>query len=219
MLNTFIKTKGITKTLIHNNNKNYINELNWDADYDGEKANISLDIDENGTKGHLNMKMNNDELAELLNIPSENTMLDERLYNDFFRNSPNNEYKIIEIEELPKSTMNNKFHLLKDSFEKHKKKVHFVNENPMADDAEAIYTHISSPQPEEEIIFPLVIRDTRTRKHRSHKKPKSHITYKVYRKNKSSTSSHRSRPMSHNIHSSKKTLRRHKHHGHSRRTF
>lgn len=216
MLNTFIKTKGVTKTLIHNNNKNYINELNWDADYDGEKANISLDIDENGTKGHLNMKMNNDELAELLNIPSENTMLDERLYNDFLSNSPNNEYKIIEIEELPKSTINNTFHLLKDSFEKHKKKVHFANEKLTAKD---IYTHISSPEPEEEILFPLVIQDTKTRRHRSHKRPKSHVTYKVYRKNKNSTSSHRSRPVSHNTHSSRKTLRRHKHHGYSRRTF
>lgn len=215
MLNTFIKTKGITKTLIHNNNKNYINELNWDADYDGEKANISLDIDENGTKGHINMKMNNDELAELLNIPSENTMLDERLYNDFLSVHPNNEYKIIEIEELPKSMFNNKFHLLKDSFEKHKKKVHFVNENATAED---IYTHISSPEPEEEIIFPLVISETKTRKHRGHKKPKSHITYKVYRKSKSSTNSHRTRPSSH-TQSSKKTLRTRKHHGHSRRTF
>jgi len=216
MLNTFIKTKGVTKTIIHNNNKNYINELNWDADYDGEKANISLDIDENGTKGHLNMKMNNDELAELLNIPSESTMLDERLYNDFFRNSPNNEYKIIEIEELPKSTINNKFHLLKDSFEKHKKKVRFVNDNAMDDD---IYTHISSPEPEEELLFPFVINETKTRKHRGHKKPKSHITYKVYRKNKLSTNSHRSRPSSSHTQSSRKTLRRHKHHGHSRRTF
>ena len=216
MLNTFIKTKGVTKTIIHNNNKNYINELNWDADYDGEKANISLDIDENGTKGHLNMKMNNDELAELLNIPSESTMLDKRLYNDFFRNTPNNEYKIIEIEELPKSTINNKFHLLKDSFEKHKKKVRFVNDNAMDED---IYTHISSPEPEEELLFPLVINETKTRKHRGHKKPKSHITYKVYRKNKLSTNSHRSHPSSSHTQSSRKTLRRHKRRGYSRRTF
>jgi hypothetical protein len=218
MLNTFIKTKGVTKTLIHNNNKNYINEVNWDADYDGEKANISLDIDENGTKGHLNMKMNNDELAELLNIPSESTMLDKRLYNDFLSDHPNNEYKIIEIEELPKSTIdkNNKFHLLKDSFEKHKKKVHFANDNAMLED---IYTHISSPEPEEEILFPLVISETtKTRKHRDNKKTKSHITYKVYRKNKSSTNSHRSHPHSH-AQSSRKTFRTRKHHGHSRRTF
>jgi hypothetical protein len=217
MLNTFIKTKGATKTLIHNNNKNYINELNWDADYDGENANISLDIDENGTKGHLNMKMNNDELAELLNIPSETSMLDERLYNDFLSNRPNNEYKIIEIDDLPKSTIhnNNKLHLLKDSFEKHKKKVRFENENAMA---ENIYTHISSPEPGEEIIFPLVVNETKTRKHKSHKKPKSHITYKVYRKNKYSTNSHRTHPSSHTL-SSRKTLRMRKHHGHSRRTF
>jgi hypothetical protein len=211
MLNTFIKTKGVTKTLIHNNNKNYINELNWDADYDGENANISLDIDENGTKGHLNMKMNNDELAELLNIPSENTMLDERLYNDFLSTSPNNEYKIIEIEELPKSTMNNKFHLLKDSFEKHKKKVHFVNENPMAEDAEDIYTHISSPEPQQEIILPLVIKDSKRRKrNRTHKKVRSHGSYKIYKKSPNSTGLY-------NI--SRRTLRRNRPRGNTRRTF
>jgi len=216
MLNTFIKTKGITKTLIHNNNKNYVNELNWDADYDGENANISLDINENGTKEHLNMKINNDKLAELLNIPSENTMLDERLYNDFLSNRPNNEYKIIEIEELPKSTIynNNKFHLLKDSFEKHKKKVHFENEKQTG---ENIYTHISSPEPQEELLFPLVINETKTRKHRGHKKPKSHVTYKIHKK-KPSNNSHRSRASSH-TQSSRKTLRTHKHNGYSRRTF
>ena len=106
--------------------------------------------------------------------------------------------------------------MLKDSFEKHKKKVHFANEKLKAKD---IYTHISSPEPEEEILFPLVIQDTKTRRHRGHKRPKSHVTYKVYRKNKNSTSSSRSRPVSHNAHSSRKTLRRHKHHGYSRRTF
>ena len=34
MLNTFIKNKGYTKTIIHDNNNNRVNELDWDADYD-----------------------------------------------------------------------------------------------------------------------------------------------------------------------------------------
>ena len=43
MLNTFIKNRGTTKTIIHNNNDNNVNEINWDADYDGDVANISMD--------------------------------------------------------------------------------------------------------------------------------------------------------------------------------
>ena len=208
MLDTFIKNKGITKTIIHNNNKNYYNEVQWDADYDGENANLSLDIDENGNKEHLQMKVNNEQLIELLNIPSENITLDKRLYNDFLSKRPKKEYKIIE---LPKSILHNNLPFPKDSYQINKKRVHFKNENEMTDDNN-YYTHISSPSSQEELLFPLVVNETKTRKHKNHKhkNPKSHITYKVYRKNKNSSSSS----------SSRKTLRRHKHHnGHSRRTF
>lgn len=163
MLDTFIKSKGMAKTIIHNNNKNYYDEVNWDADYDGQKANISLDINENGIKEHVKMEMDNDELTELLNIPSENKMLDKRLYNDFLSNRPKMNYKLLEIP--------------KDSSKK-KKKVHFNN---LMDDK--IYTHISSPVPQEEILIPLTIYNNKTHKqHRHHRKPKAHSTYKIYRR-------------------------------------
>jgi len=213
MLDTFIKNKGITKTITHNNNKNYYNEVQWDADYDGENANLSLDIDENGNKEHLQMKVNNEQLIELLNIPSENVTLDKRLYNDFLSKRPKKEYKIIE---LPKSILHNNLPFPKDSYQINKKRVHFKNENDMFDDFNDnnYYTHISSPSSQEELLFPLVVNETKTRKHKNHKhkNPKSHVTHKVYRKNKHPSSSSSS---------SRKTLRRHKHHqnGHSRRTF
>ena len=88
MLNTFIKNQGITKTLIHNNNKNYYNEMDWDADYDGEIAKISLNINDNGEHQHFNTKLNNSEIAELFNIPTVNKSIDERLYNDFLGKYP-----------------------------------------------------------------------------------------------------------------------------------
>ena len=234
MLDTFIKNKGITKTIIHNKNKNYYNELHWDADYDGEKANISLDMDENGKKGHIEMKINNDELAELLNIPSENSMLDKRLYKDFLSKRPKRNHNMIEIE-LPKdyNHQNPKSILYrhpraKDSliYEKNNKKVHFENEqllplqlqNQVENELNhKVYTHISSPEPQEEIMFPLIVNETKTRKHsRHHRRPKSHVTYKIYRKNKHSSSTSPS-----SSHSSRKTLRRyHKHNNYrSRRTF
>jgi hypothetical protein len=204
MLDTFIKSKGVTKTIIHNNNKNYSNEMNWDADYDGEKANISLNIDANGKKEHMEIKMNSDELAEILNIPSDNTLLDKRLYNDFLSKRPKKEYKIIE---LPK-----------DSYEKYKKMVHFADDNVINDmndindiNDNDIYTHISSPEPQQEIILPLVIKDSKRRKrNRSHKKVRSHGSYKIYKKLPNSTGLY-------NI--SRRTLRRNRQHGHTRRTF
>ena len=229
MLDTFIKNKGTTKTIIHNNNKNYYNEVNWDADYDGEKANISLDIDENGKKGHIEMKMNNDELAELLNVPSENSTLDKRLYRDFLSKRSRRDHKMIEIE-IPKNYDDNvpksilyRHPRAKDSLinEKNNKRVHFQNEKPLSlenEMAENIYTHISSPAAQEEIMFPLIVNETKTRKHsRHHRRPKSHVTYKIYRKNKHSSSG----PSPTSSHSSRKTLRRHhKHNNHrSRRTF
>jgi hypothetical protein len=85
--------------------------------------------------------------------------LDKRLYNDFLsRRSPSREYRIIE---LPK-----------------KKQIHFSNDSSL----ENIYTHISSPNSQEEILFPLTIVNNKTHKRRHKKRPKSHITYKVYKK-------------------------------------
>jgi hypothetical protein len=228
MLDTFIKNKGVTKTIIHNNNKNYYNEVNWDADYDGEKANISLDIDENGKKGHIEMKMDNDELAELLNIPSENSMLDKRLRRDFFSKRSKRDHNVIELsmpkqydDNIPKSILY-RHPKAKDSliYEKNNKRVHFQNEEPNSlenEMAENIYTHISSPEPQEELLIPLVINDTKTRKQRQHRRPKSPTTCKVYRKNKHSSSIQSSRISQPH----RKTLRRRQtHQNHrSRRTF
>ena len=228
MLETFIKNKGVTKTIIHKNNKNYYNEMNWDADYDGEKANITLEIDENGSKGHIEMKMNNDDLAELLNIPSVNKTIDKRLYSDFLgRNTKHEDQfqdKIFQIYMKPKSIIHNKFNSVKDSYEKHKKRVHFgdnqvhgehgelegaletlLNENT----PEKVYTHISSPTSQEELLFPLKL--SHKHSNRNHKKPKTHVTYKVHRKSKTS-------PHSSNSKSLKRKNRGHRH-SYSRRTF
>ena len=72
MLNTYIKNRGTTKTIIHENNHNKVNTINWDADYDGETAHISLDSNVNGRKDHYNIELDNEDLANLLNIPTIN---------------------------------------------------------------------------------------------------------------------------------------------------
>jgi hypothetical protein len=222
MLSTFIKNKGISSTIIHNNNKNYYNEMEWDADYDGKKANISLDINDNGSKGHIEMKMNNDEIAEILNIPSVDKTLDKRLHSDFLTRTPKHieEDRIIQIYIKPKPILHNNYHVVKDSYEKHKKKVRFHNErnynDELVESMEEIlnplssaqkYTHISSPTSQEQLLFPLNVANKRSRRH-YHKNPKSHITYKIHRK-------HMSSPLK----SSKNRSGRKHSHSYSRRTF
>lgn len=83
MLNTYIKNRGITQTIIKDNGNNHINQVNWDADYDGNIANVSLDSNTNGNKEHYVLKLNNDDLANMLNMSSVNTPIHKRLEMDF----------------------------------------------------------------------------------------------------------------------------------------
>ena len=68
MLNTYIKNRGMTQTIIHNNNQNHFNEIDWDADYDGNNANISVTATTDGNKQHFDVKLDNEDLANLLSI-------------------------------------------------------------------------------------------------------------------------------------------------------
>jgi hypothetical protein len=78
-----IANKGSTKTKIYNNNEYKTNDIKWDAKYDGKVADINLDVNNNGKKKHLHMNLTNDELAQLLNIPSVGLDLQKRLKSDF----------------------------------------------------------------------------------------------------------------------------------------
>jgi hypothetical protein len=247
MLDTFIKNKGITKTIIHNKNQNYYNEVNWDADYDGEKAKISLDIDDNGSKNHMEMEMDNNELAEILNIPSVNKTLDKRLYNDFLSKRRSHAHtfaptdfdtdKIIKVYLQPKSNYKKKrVHFGPDILPQNEIENEIENEiqsdsssdastNPTKED---FYTHISSPAPQEELIFPLTPlttinknRHIHSHKNKRHNKLKTHITYKVYRKSKSSPTSSKASRRSTTSRSSTRKMREgsSKHKTYSRHTF
>ena len=57
MLNTYIKNRGTTKTIVHNNNSNHINQMNWDADYDGDVANISVNTNTDGIREHFDIML------------------------------------------------------------------------------------------------------------------------------------------------------------------
>jgi hypothetical protein len=83
MLDTYFKNKGVTKTIVHNNGVNKVNKIKWEADYNGDVANISIDVDDNGTNEHYTTQLTNEDLDNILNIPSVNKPIDQRLLNDF----------------------------------------------------------------------------------------------------------------------------------------
>jgi len=143
MLDTYIKNRGTTKTIVHNNNKNVINETNWDADYDGNTANISVDSSKNGKNEHFDFKLTKDDLANILTIPSINQSIDKRLIQDF--KQP--ETKSVFLDLLPNSSKDFSF-ILEPAREKRKKNKRNI---PIQD----FLTHISSPKSNEEFIIPF----------------------------------------------------------------
>jgi hypothetical protein len=73
-------------------NDNSKDQLDWNADYDGNIANIKLNVTEDDERNkqkinQLNMKLTNNDLANLLSIPSIAGPIDQRLQNDFM-NAP-----------------------------------------------------------------------------------------------------------------------------------
>jgi hypothetical protein len=177
MLNTYIKNRGITQTLVHNNNDNNFNQIDWDADYDGNIANISISSDTNGNKEHFDIKLINEDLASILNIPSIDMPIDKRLKSDFsepvFRHDPS----LLQIE-LP--------------YENEDDNISSVHE--LLKPTKSL-NYLSSPSPNEELIVPITIDEKTFDKYMSkpRKYKKTHKTYKVYKKPKSSIKTNKSR--------------------------
>jgi hypothetical protein len=167
MLDTFIKNRGETTTLIHNNNHNDISKINWDAEYDGDIANVSMDLNTNGQNKHFDIQLNNDDLADILNIPTVNTPIDKRLKYDFKQNR----MKANRMRQMPYMV-----------------EIDDINRLPspeLIQNNKPFYTHISSPLQNEELLIPLTIKKSSRGSKRHKKRRHSHNTYKVYRHIKS----------------------------------
>lgn len=180
MLNTYIKNKGITQTIIHNsnNNQNEFNEINWDADYDGNTANISITSDTNGLRQHYDATLDNIDLDKLLNIPSVDMPLHKRLASDFANQMVTRDPRKYYIE-LPETEPENM-----ESFDS------------IQQDSIKPRSYISSPMANEEIIVPITIDDKKHKHHKytltakkHHRRKKTHNTYRAYKRHKSSTKS------------------------------
>lgn len=173
MLNTYIKNRGITKTIIHDNNHNHVNQLTWDADYDGDVANISLDTNSNGNHQHYDVKLDNQDLANILNIQGVNMPIHKRLESDFREPIGIPEEYFIE---LP-------------TYDLQPRQPKIVE--PESTSLEELLTkHVTSPKTDEELIVPLTIDRKTMDKYtltprRRHRRQKTHVTHRVYKKPKS----------------------------------
>ena len=159
MLNNYIKNRGITQTILHSNNENHFNQVNWDADYDGNIANISIDSNNDGKRNQYNFTLDNQDLANIFNIPSINVPIDKRLQMDF-QDSFNSEPYLIE---LPK---------------KYEIEEPYTNKlsSPLPNEELIIPLTIDRKTSHKYTLTPR----------RRHKRHKTHITHKVYKKSKSS---------------------------------
>jgi len=85
-MTAYIKNKGITQTYFQDSHhKKKANEIKWNAKYDGNLANIKVDVNNNGKKDKYRVQLNNEDLANILSVPAVNQPLEQRLQNDFLR--------------------------------------------------------------------------------------------------------------------------------------
>ena len=192
MLDTYIKNRGSTKTIIHNNHHNNVNEMKWNANYDGDIAKVSLDLKNNGKAKHYNIKLDNSDLAKILNINSVNLPLDKRLKRDFKKVRMERQPSIYDIylEDLQPQVMEEEPLLLNNDTDI----MSFIDDDLMQT-GKPVFSHISSP--EEELLIPLTIDKDSEKSYvltprRQHVKPRTHKTYRVY-KHKKATSSKNSK--------------------------
>jgi hypothetical protein len=84
MTTTYIRNKGITETFFQNGKYHReLNKVKWDADYNGDLANLKVNINNNGKKKKVQMQFTNEDLAAILSIPAVNKPLEQRLQDDF----------------------------------------------------------------------------------------------------------------------------------------
>ena len=78
-----IENYGFTKTLIRNNGQDIENEIKWIGDYDGNVANINVNINENGNNELVTFKLSNNDIMNILGIQPFKVPLEKRLMNDY----------------------------------------------------------------------------------------------------------------------------------------
>ena len=162
---------GMNQSFVNINGKKKYKNLKWNVDYNGEVANIYLKSNDNGRKKIYNFMLDNNDLANMLNVNTNDMLIDERLKQDFKQinlseSNPKKDLIIIEFENKP----------------------NIVTQN------------LQEEMPTQEIYSISSLKKTKTKKssrhssrhsskksstHSSRQKPKSHKVYKIYKNSKS----------------------------------
>lgn len=160
----FIQNKGMNKTWIHSPGINNIKESEWNMNYDGNKAKIDMNLNDNGFIQNYQLELDNNDLEEILSIPSEPLLLDKRLMNDF------NFLKKRKLVLMPKSKSKSKS---KSSFT-HKKIKKSNHNSHHSNKSIKNFTHLSSPGIRDQFFIPNKTFSTQKSKKKNH-------TYSLYK--------------------------------------
>ena len=161
----FMYENGMNQSFVNINGKKKYKNLKWNADYNGEIANIYLKSNDNGRKKIYNFMLDNNDLANMLNVNTNDMLIDERLKQDFKQlNSPEinpkKDLMIIEFENNPNLVSQN------------------LQEEMSIPSLKKIKTKKSSRHSSRNS-------SRNSSRHSSRQKPKSHKVYKIYKNSKS----------------------------------
>jgi len=82
-MTSYVKNYGMVNTYIKKNDEISTNETKWVGDYDGNVANLNIDMNDNGNMEHVHMQLDNDDLLNILNMTSVDEDIERRLKTDF----------------------------------------------------------------------------------------------------------------------------------------
>ena len=80
---SYMQNYGFAKTVINKNNKKTKNEIMWNGDYNGNIANIEVNINDNGNEKIVKMQLDNNDILHMLGVQPINIPLEQRLQTDF----------------------------------------------------------------------------------------------------------------------------------------
>ena len=93
-MSTNIQNYGFTKTFISHNDIQKQNEIQWQGNYDGNRADIDININDDGETKNINVQLDNNDLMQLLGIQPVPIKLEQRLISDFY---PDISYKTLPV--------------------------------------------------------------------------------------------------------------------------
>ena len=157
--NVEIQNTGISQTISSVNGKQHMDQIKWDTDSDGKKANVSFDLTKDNKTEHINVQLDKHDLAKMLSMTTVNKPIEKRLLSDFSRKRKQLplEQMMIEIDYPLFKKVEQNPRLLEDPlFKKVEQNPRLLEgQNEVPNQLFEELTHISSPFANEKFIVPV----------------------------------------------------------------